>query len=124
RRFGLRNKVTFTGTVSAADAGAIVVLQRENAVGNEEGRRIGLGQVGQGGTYAITHTFAVPGDVNIRVVVRPRKLNSRGASESLSYEISQAQNPALTIHSSADPISYGQPLTISGTIAAAANTPL
>jgi hypothetical protein len=123
-RFGLRNKVTFTGTVSPADAGAIVVLQRQNAIGGEEWRRIGLGQVGQGGTYAITHTFAVPGDANIRVVVRPRKLNSRGASESLSYEISQAQNPALTINSSADPISYGQPVTISGTIAAGAGTPL
>lgn len=124
RRFGLRNKVTFTGTVSPVDAGAIVVLQRENAVGGEEWRRIGLGQVGQGGTYAITHTFAVPGEVNIRVVVRERRLNSRGASESLSYEISQAQNPALTINSSADPISYGQPVTISGTISAPANTPL
>ena len=47
RRLGLSNKVTFTGTVSPADAGALIALQRENSVGFEEWHRIGpLGQVG------------------------------------------------------------------------------
>ncbi len=119
-----RNTVTFTGTVSPADAGATVVLQRENATGNEEWHRIGLGQVGPGGVYSISHTFAAAGDANIRVVVRALRLNTRGASEALSYEISQAQNPALTIQSSADPISYGQPVKISGTTASGAGTTL
>lgn len=119
------NTVTFTGTVNPANAGALLALQRENTVGVEEWHRIGpLSQVGPGGTYSITHTFGEPGDANIRVVVRASKTNAAAASEPLSYEISQAQNPALTIQSSANPIFYGQSATISGTIAGGAGTPL
>jgi hypothetical protein len=124
RRHGLSNKVVFSGTVSPPDAGAVVALQRESSVGGEEWHRIGWSTVGQGGTYSIVHTFAVPGEANIRVVVRAPRRNAPGASESLSYEISQAQNPALTIESSADPISYGQPVTVSGKIDSATPTPL
>jgi hypothetical protein len=120
RRLGLSNKVVFSGAVSSADEGAVVALQRENSVGAEEWRGIAWSTVGQGGTYSIVHTFAVPGDANIRVVVHARKRNAPGASEPLSYEISQAQNPALTIESSADPISFGQPVTIGGKIESAA----
>jgi hypothetical protein len=118
RRLGLSNKVTFSGSVSPEDEGAIVALQRESSVGDEEWRRIDSSTVGKEGKYSITHTFGVPGDANIRVIVHARKRNAPGASESFSYEISQAENPALTIESSADPISFGQPATISGTIAA------
>ncbi|HWG08644.1 MAG TPA: hypothetical protein VN672_06515 [Solirubrobacteraceae bacterium] len=124
RRLGLTNKVVFSGSVSPQDVGAVVALQRENSTGNEEWRRIDWSRVGQGGTFSITHVFSVPGDANIRVIVRAGKANAPGASEALSYEISQAQNPALTIASSADPITYGQPVTISGKVAAPAGTPL
>lgn len=105
---------TFTGTVSPDDAGARVILQRERAGSNEEWRRIGLGEVASDGTYSISHTFAIPGSVNIRVVVRARGHNLTGASEPISYEIAQRQNPRLTIEASAAPLSYGQPVTISG----------
>jgi serine protease len=119
----LSSKVTFSGAVSPSDAGAIVVLQRESAVGGEEWRRIGLTTtVASDGTYSLTHTFRIPGEANIRVVVRSFRLNARGASESLSYEISQAQNAALTIFSSANPLSYGASTAISGTLASGANT--
>jgi hypothetical protein len=42
----------------------------------------------------------------------------------LTYEISQAQNPQLTINASADPISDGQAVTISGALAAGAKQPI
>lgn len=121
-----RNTVTFTGSVSPADAGAFMALQREEANSGELWRRIGTGTVGAGGSFTIVHTFSVPGDASIRVVVRPgrRDLNGPGVSETISYEISQSQNPALTIVSSAEPISYGQPVTISGTVAGGVGTPL
>lgn len=118
RRLGLSNKVVFSGTVSPEDENAIVALQRENSAGGEEWHRIDTGTVGAGGKYTIVHTFAVPGDANIRVIVHARKRNAPAASESFSYEISQAENPALTIENSADPISFGQSVTISGKIAA------
>ncbi len=127
-RTGRHNRVTFTGTVSPADAGAVVVLQRQNAAKGNEWHLIQLGGVGKGGIvnkegdFSITHTFVVPGPANIRVVVRSGKRNVASPSNILSYEISQAQNPQLTIESSADPISYGQSTTISGVVAGAPNT--
>jgi hypothetical protein len=120
---GAPHQQTFSGTVSPADVGARVILQRQNAVTGDEWHRIGIGQVlaggPTGGTYTITHTFRVPGDASIRVLVRSNRINSPSASTPLDYEISQAQNPSLTISSSADPISYGQPVTISGVLAGA-----
>jgi hypothetical protein len=117
---GAPHQETFSGTVTpATDVGARVILQRQNATTGEEWHRIGVGQVMAGGTYSITHIFRVPGDASIRVLVRSDGLNIPSASTSLEYEISQAQNPSLTISSSADPISYGQPVTISGTLTGA-----
>jgi hypothetical protein len=115
---GAPNQVTFTGTVNpAADVGARVILQRQNAITGNEWHRIGIGAVVAGGTYSITHTFRVPGDANIRVLVRSDGLNIPSPSNEIEYEISQAQNPSLTINALPDPISYGQSVTISGTLA-------
>ena len=73
---GAPNKQTFSGTVTpAADVGARVILQRQNAVTGEEWHRIGVGQVEAGGDYTITHIFRVPGDASIRVLVRSDGLN-------------------------------------------------
>jgi hypothetical protein len=58
------------------------------------------------------------------VLVRSQGRNIPSPSNVLTYEISQAQNPALTIQASADPISYGQSVTISGTVVAGAKVPL
>jgi hypothetical protein len=119
---GVANRVTFTGTVTPADIGARVVLQRQNALTGNEWHRIDSGVVEAGGGYSITHTFIVPGDANLRVLVRSQGRNIASPSEVLSYEISQAQNPALTINASADPIDYGQSVTISGVLAGETGT--
>ncbi|MGA2319340.1 MAG: hypothetical protein ABSG95_01180 [Solirubrobacteraceae bacterium] len=116
--------VTFTGTVSPVAAGTPVVLQRESASASEDWRRIGLGAAGTDGKYSITHTFAIPGAANIRVVVRGRGLNLAGASEPLSYEIEQRQNPRLTVWASSDTLSAGQSVTLRGIAAGAAHQPL
>ena len=117
---GAPNQQTFSGTVTpATDIGARVILQRQNAISGEEWHRIGVGQVQAGGTYTIHHIFRVPGDASIRVLVRSDGLNVPSPSTPLDYEISQAQNPGLTISSFADPISYGQSVTISGAVTGA-----
>jgi hypothetical protein len=121
---GAPNKVTFTGTVSPADGGARVILQRQNALTGNEWRRIGSGIVGPEGAFTIEHTFVVPGDANIRALVRSQGRNAASFSNELSYEISQAQNPQLTINASANPIEYGQSVTISGVAAGLANQPV
>jgi hypothetical protein len=124
-RTGHHNQVTFTGKVSPAGAGAVVVLQRQNAVRGNEWHRIGHDvQVSKGGEFTITHTFVYAGDANIRVIVRGGDRNVPSPSNVLGYEIVQAQNPQLTIESSANPISYGQSTTIKGVVAGAPNTPV
>jgi hypothetical protein len=128
-RTGHRNRVTFTGTVSPADIGALVVLQRQNALTGNEWHRIGSGRVVAGsnpsqGSFSIVHQFVVPGDADIRAVIRSPYRNAPGQSNILTYEISQAQNVALTIDSSADPITVGEHVTISGVLAGGSNTPV
>jgi hypothetical protein len=121
---GRPNKVTFTGTVSPADAGARVILQRQNALTGNEWRRIDRGTVGPEGAFSIVHRFIVPGDANLRVIVRSHGMNIPSPSNVLTYEISQAQNPQLTINASSDPIFYGQSVTISGIAAGVASGPV
>jgi hypothetical protein len=127
---GAQNHVTFTGVVSPADAGARVVLQRENATSSgftwfEEWRAIQVGTVGAGGAYSITHTFVLPGEANLRVLVRPyHRLDVRGMSNTLSYEISQPQNASLTLTGAPNPISDGQKVTLTGKVAGASDAPV
>jgi hypothetical protein len=117
------NVVTFSGSVSPKDKGALVALQREDSTGNEEWHRIGnLSTVKEDGTYSITHIFGLPGTADIRVVVHPpRGMNAAGASTPISYVISQPQNPLLTINAAPDPVTYGQATTISGAVAGASD---
>ncbi len=122
---GRRGAQIFSGVVSPADTGAEVVLQRENASANEEWGVIQRSIVGPGGVYSFTHVFGRPGEANLRVVVRAhRRISVRGVSNTLSYSISQHQNPRLTLNSSADPISYGQTVTLSGVVAGAVSKPV
>jgi hypothetical protein len=121
---GRPNQVMFTGTVSPADAGARVILQRQNALTGNEWRRIDRGTVGPEGAFSIVHRFIVPGDANLRVIVRSHGMNIPSPSNVLTYEISQAQNPQLTINASSDPIFYGQSVTISGIAAGVASGPV
>jgi len=120
---GVRSRVIFSGTVSPTDTGAEVVLQREQAIANEEWHPIQRGVVGKHGEYAFVHVFKIPGDANIRVIVRPhRRFSAFGASTPLSYVISQRENPQLTLMAtgsgaSSDPILFAQTVTLHGVLA-------
>ncbi len=92
-RTGRRNRVAFSGKVTPEDVGAIVVLQRQNALTGNEWHRIQLGRVEAGGNFSIIHAFVVPGDANIRVLIRSQHHNVPSPSNELNYEISQAENP-------------------------------
>lgn len=121
---GFPNRATFTGTVSPADAGARVILQRQNATTGNDWHRIDRGVVDANGNFTIVHRFIVPGDANIRVLVRSQRRNVPSVSNVLAYSISQAQNPALTIQASADPVAFGESVTISGKFASGPNQPV
>ena len=122
---GPAHETTFTGTVSPSQAGGQVLLQRQNAtVGGDDWRTIDRGRVAAGGTFTITHTFVDPGDANIRVLARRTVRNLASPSNVLEYQISQAQNPALTINTSADPLTYGQSAVVSGVLAGGPSQPV
>jgi hypothetical protein len=118
---GSGDALTFTGTVTPAGSDAVVALQREYAASGEQWRTIARADVGAEGQYSITHSFRSAGQVSVRVVAHPRGPDVEAASEALSYDIAQAQNPQLTIESSVDPVSPGQSVTIAGVAAGAAN---
>lgn len=113
---GYAHRVTFSGTVTPYDGGAQVVLQREGATSTEEWHRIQVGTVRHNGTFVLIHKFSVPGAAVVRVVIRPNhKFTVRGISNTISYGISQTQNPALTIHTSKTPdVLPATPITVSG----------
>jgi hypothetical protein len=115
--------VTFTGTVSPADSGATVSLQREYRRG--AWHRIGGGsRVDDEGTYSIVHAFSRPGQANIRVVVHSHGLEKTSASAPVTYQISRDRHRLLTIQASANPLVFGQAVTITGTVAGAVNQPV
>ena len=114
---GPRHKVTFTGTVSPYVAGTRVWLQRHNSNGaNDEWANVQKSRVRSDGTFTFVHTFRVPGDADIRVLVQRTRRNIASPSNVLSYQISQAQNPNLTLNTSEDPIVFGQSVTLSGVL--------
>jgi hypothetical protein len=112
---GASHKVTFTGTVNPADEGARVALQGQDALTGNEWRGMGIGTVGHEGHFTIVHAFSVAGSADLRVLVRSQNRNIPSTSNELTYEISQAQNPQLTITASQDPIVSGESVKISGT---------
>lgn len=114
---GKPNQVTFTGTVKPADVGAEVVLQRQDAENGQSWHHIGQTTVAADGTFTLPHTFIVPGDANIRALVRSQGRNVPSTSNVIAYEISQAQNSALSIEASADPIVVGGSVTLAGKLA-------
>ncbi len=118
---GRRNAVMFRGSVSPDDKGALVILQRQNAIRGNEWHRIGRTIVDSNGQFALTHAFARAGASDIRVLVRSNKRNIASPSNVLTYAISQTQHPSLTIFSSSDPVAYGGSAVISGTLAGVAN---
>jgi hypothetical protein len=109
----------FTGTVSPADAGYAVMLERQDsAVGNRWDPLGQAGSVNAEGGFTIASTFLHPGAATLRAVVVNRvhtnPHNSPSASNVLDYEVSQPQATGLTIQASPDPIEAGQSVTIGG----------
>jgi len=112
-----RTKTRFSGSVTPAVSGALVALQVSSATGGRW-RSIGWTHTNVDGTYSIERVLHSPGAETVRTLVHPRQHLSVGVSEQLSLQGVQAQRPALTIGTSADPAVEGQAVQISGVAAA------
>lgn len=113
-------RVTFSGVVKPGDAAARVALQVAYTAEGEQWHTVAFGAVASDGSYSVTHAFRTAGEASVRVLAHMRGHNAVAASETLTYEVAQAQNPQLTISSSAAPLAFGQAATISGVAAAGA----
>jgi hypothetical protein len=113
--------VTFNGTVKPAEAGGRVALQIAYAESGEQWRTVAFADVEGDGSYSLAHRFHTAGQASVRVLAHLRGHNIVAASEPLTYEVAQPQNPKLTIHSSIAPLAYGQTTAISGIAAEAPN---
>jgi hypothetical protein len=114
-------RVTFSGTVKPGDAGGRVSLQVAYAESGEQWRTVAFADVEADGSYSVAHRFRTAGQASVRVLAHMRGHHVVAASEPLTYEVIQPQNPKLTIDSSAAPLAYGQATTISGVAAEAPN---
>jgi len=114
--------ITFSGTVSPDDAGAVVVLQRERPLGSGRWRRVATTQVAENGGFAFAHAFHAAGPLVLRAFLHRHAHRLAAASETLSYEVAEPQNPALTISASPWSVAYGETVTISGALAGPAGS--
>ncbi len=100
RSAGGPTRMSFSGTVQPAAAGIGVGL-RVRYVG-DEWRTVATAHTDAEGHYSFSHRFRYAGDVEVVTTAHPHG-EQRTESTPLSYTIVQAQNPALTIQSSAAP---------------------
>jgi hypothetical protein len=100
RSAGGPTRMSFSGTVQPAAPGIGVGL-RVRYVG-DEWRTVATAHTDAEGHYSFSHRFRYAGDVEVVTTAHPHG-EQRTESTPLSYTIVQAQNPALTIESSAAP---------------------
>jgi hypothetical protein len=115
-----RSRASFSGTVTPAGGSGRVALQVQYPADGEAWRTVAFSAINPDGSYSLARSFRIGGEASVRVIAHLRGTNAPGVSEAVSYAIPQAQNPQLTLSPSADPLLYGQSVTLSGV---AAGTP-
>lgn len=111
--------VTFTGHVTPGRFGERVVLQRQ--IGGDGGRWVRVNgtqrRTAPDGTFRIVHRFRVADTYTLRIRFLGDRMNLPDTSDSVDLVVDQRQNPNLTLSPSADPISAGQTVNLTGTLA-------
>ena len=106
--------IHFSGTVSPADSGAKVTLQRERPLGSGAWRPVAVSHVAADGSFSFTHGFHAPGTLLLRAFVHRHAHHLPAISETLSYQVAQADAGALTISLTPETVPYGESLTVAG----------
>lgn len=114
--------IAFTGKVAPAIAGHRILLQRQAGLLGDRWVPIDGGFVRADGSYSIVHRFRVPGDRTLRTLLLSNRHTLRSPSAPISIAVQQLQVADFTIGSSAQPIDFGQSVTIAGTLTGGANT--
>jgi hypothetical protein len=110
--------LTFSGTVYPAGAHVGEQAQLQKLVGDTgtDWKTIGNGAIDSSGSFTISRTFLVPGDVDLRASLNGDSSNEAAVSDTLAVTIQQAQDPSFTIATSSPVIDLGETATISGVL--------
>jgi hypothetical protein len=119
-----RTRTLFSGTVVPAVPGALVALQVSFGATGGHWRTIAWTHTDADGAYSVSRSLHTPGMTSVRTIVHTHSHLGVGVSEALSLEGAQPQRSALTIGTSADPVTAGQSLQISGVAAGASHAPV
>ncbi|HEX3434337.1 MAG TPA: hypothetical protein VHT25_09785 [Solirubrobacteraceae bacterium] len=93
-------KAAFSGTIRPEEAGRQVALQVR--YGNGEWRTVAFTRTDAAGRFQFSHRFSFAGNVSVMAAARPRG-TVHTQSPTLTYTITQVQNPTLTIQRSVAP---------------------
>lgn len=116
------HKLTFTGHVSPNHAGERVVLQAQVGPHGDDWRDVASGKLGRGSNFSISHRFLQPGERDLRILFRGDARNTRSVSDPVTVTIQQTENRTFTINTSAQNISEGSSVTLSGVLYAKGST--
>jgi hypothetical protein len=110
-----RHPVVFSGHVVPDHGGGHVLLQAEKGT-SDNWTTIKRGKIGPGSNYQISAAWRTPGERDVRVVFPGDARNTKGVSDSLSVDISQAEIPGFSINTSDPVVVNGSGTTISGVL--------
>jgi hypothetical protein len=110
-----RQPITFSGSVSPSHAFQRVLLQAQTGP-SDNWHTLKAGRLDAGSHYSIAYRWAVPGDRDVRVVLRGDPRNTRSESDAVTVTIQQAQVADFTINTSQPIIPIGSIVTISGVL--------
>jgi hypothetical protein len=116
--------INFSGTVSPALNHQRVLLQEQDssAPSGTGWKTIDSGYTNSSSGYGIPHRFRSPGSYTLRAFFPNNPRNIASQSAGIAVTVQQEQNPSFTINASAQPITDGQPETITGTLYADGST--
>jgi len=112
--------VVFRGEVFPIHRFQRVLLQERT--GGDDWTTLKSGFTGGGSDFRIVYRFKLPGVRELRALFPGDRRNVRGASDTVTVTVQQAQNPYFTINSSSPVITYPGSTTISGTLYNAGTT--
>jgi hypothetical protein len=107
--------LTFTGHVTAYQAGHPVMLQVQRGDG-DGWRTVDVTRVGAGSNYSFTRAFGAPGALDVRVYFPGDAVNDPAGSDPAAIVIDQRQQPYFSIATTNAIAPSGSPVTISGAL--------
>jgi len=116
--------VVFTGSVYPTHAHQTVLIQEQNAVTGNGWRTVASGKTTLLSTFAITKRFAYPGDYTLRAEFGRDARNIASASDSVTLEVQQKENPQFTINTDDPIIAEGGSANLTGNLFESASAPL